>query len=261
MSAGCLYQGDVVHVRRRPRHHRLRYAVFSILVDIDQLPRIEAKCRLFSVDRFNLFSFHRRDHADGQTLLRKWVDTHLSSAGIYLDGGAVHLLCYPRVLGFVFNPLSLYFCHRRDGNLAAILYEVHNTFGERHTYLIPVNASNPPGLIRQSCPKRLHVSPFIPMDARYDFRLAPPGETVTVTIAESDDQGPLLQASFVGTRAPFNDKELFYAFCRYPLMTLKVIAGIHWEALQIWRKGARYHRKPAPPDQPVTILKNSRGVR
>jgi DUF1365 family protein len=224
-----------------------------MLLDLDDLPTLARRSRLFSLNRFNLFSFHDRDHGDGATGLRPWVEAQLHAAGIELHGGAIRLMCYPRLLGYVFNPISIYFCHGADGDLMAILYEVHNTFGERHSYLIPVGPSGVTP-IRHACPKRFHVSPFIGMDAHYDFRIAPPDEDMVLTIAESDHEGTLLQASFVGRRVPFDDRALLAAFVRYPLMTLKVMAGIHWEALKIWRKGAQFHRKPAPPNQSVTLV-------
>jgi len=257
-AEACLYLGEVVHVRTRPRRHRLRYGVFTMLLDLDRLPAVARNSRLFSINRFNLFSFHDRDHGDGRMGLRGWVDDQLRSADIELDGGAVRLLCYPRLLGYVFNPISVFFCYRADGDLAAILYEVHNTFGERHGYLIRVDPghTNP---IRHACDKAFHVSPFIGMDARYDFRISAPDSDVVLTIAESDQEGTLLQASFVGQRIPMNDRTLLAAFFQYPLMTLKVMAGIHWEALKIWRKGARIYRKPTPPSEPVTRVFDAEG--
>jgi len=133
-----LYVGSVMHRRLRPRRHRLRYRVFWMLLDLDEIERLPRVLRLFSHNRFNAVSFHDADHGDGSaTPLRAQVERHLAAAGIALGGGAIRLLCMPRILGYGFNPLSVYFCYQRSGLLAAILYEVHNTFGERHSYLIP----------------------------------------------------------------------------------------------------------------------------
>ena len=133
-----LYTGRVGHTRLRPRRHALSYGVFMLLLDLDEAAELARRLRWFSLGRFNLLSFHARDHGDGSdTPLRVQVERHLAAAGLAADGGAIRLLCLPRVLGYVFNPLSLYFCYRRSGELAAILYEVSSTFGERHTYLIP----------------------------------------------------------------------------------------------------------------------------
>ena len=148
-----LYVGSVMHRRLRPRRHRLRYRVFWMLLDLDEIDRLPHIFRLFSRNRFNAVSFHDTDHGDGgATPLRAQVERHLAAAGIALDGGAIRLLCMPRIFGYGFNPLSVYFCYERNGLLAAILYEVHNTFGERHSYLIPTGKSAD-AVIDQKCPK------------------------------------------------------------------------------------------------------------
>ena len=252
MSGSALYFGTVTHQRLRPVRHELSYRVFSLLVDLDELPDLARRLRLLSHNRFNLFSFHDRDHgARRDRRLRPYVEAQLARAGIALDGGAIRLLCFPRVLGYVFNPLSIYFCHGPDAALRAILYEVSNTFGEQHSYLIPV--TGPGGVVSQSCAKEFYVSPFMEMAYRYEFRLAAPGEKIAVYIRQSDREGPILHASLAGTRAELSDRALIGAFLSYPLMTLKVIGGIHWEALRLWRKGLKVLPHPAPPTDPVTI--------
>lgn len=254
MTVSAIYRGEVVHLRVRPRRHRLRYRVFALLLDLDEIDGLAARFAIFSRNRFNLFSFHDRDHGSGDgAALRPWIEGHLAAAGIALDGGPIRLLCYPRILGYVFNPLSVYFCHRRDGALVAIVYEVNNTFGERHSYLIPV--AEPQAMtIRQSSPKRFYVSPFMETEGRYDFRIRAPGESVLVTVNHGDAGGLLLHAAFRGRRVELGDGALAAAFLAFPLMTLKVIAGIHWEALRLWRKGIAFHRRPAPPAEPVTLV-------
>lgn len=249
----ALYCGTVVHRRFRPRAHRLAYRIFYLLVDLDELPVLGQRLRLLSHNRPGLMSFHDRDHGAGDAgALRVHVERQLAAAGIAAEGGAIRLLCLPRILGYVFNPLSVYFCHRRDGALAAMLYEVNNTFGERHTYVIPVETDKAP--IRQRCSKRFHVSPFIGMDMTYDFEVAPPGDGVAIAIGEADGDGRLLQAAFAGQRLPLSDRNLLRVFLRYPLLTLKVIGGIHWEALRLWLKGVPLTARPAPPAHPVTIV-------
>jgi DUF1365 family protein len=252
MTASCLYFGSVVHRRLRPLRHALRYRVFSIMLDLDELPALTARLRWFSHNRFNLFSLHDRDHGarDGRTL-RPYVEAALAGAGIALEGGAIRLVCFPRMLGYVFNPLSIYFCHHRNGRLLAVLYEVRNTFGEMHSYLIPVERAD--AVVRQSCEKLFYVSPFMKMTCRYEFRLSVPGERLALTIRQTDSEGPILHASLEGRRAPLTDSALLAAFARYPLMTLKVIAGIHWEAAKLWRKGLRPLPRPAPPRDAITI--------
>lgn len=244
--SSAIYRGEVVHKRLRPKRHRLRYRVFSLLLDLDELPVLDRDLRLFGHNRFAPISFHDRDHgpATGEPL-RPWVEARLAEAGIDIDGGTVRLLCYPRIFGYVFNPLSVYFCHRRDGTLAAILYEVCNTFRERHTYVIPV-ANGGDGAVRQRCRKALYVSPFIGMEADYHFVIRPPGEGVSLAIRETDHEGPLLVAVFTGARAALDDRTLAGLLVRFPFLTLKVIAGIHWEALRLWLKGLPLNRhRPA----------------
>jgi uncharacterized protein len=254
MTGSSVYFGTVVHHRLRPVRHALSYRVFSLLLDLDEIPALAARLRLFSHNRFNLFSFHDRDHGTRRPEpSRPYIEGQLARAGIALDGGAIRLLCFPRVLGYVFNPLSIYFCHHRDGDLRAILYEVSNTFGEQHGYLIPVSHGDGGEIVRQSCAKEFYVSPFMAMEGRYEFRLTPPAGRLAVFIRQSDRDGPILHASLEGERAPLTDATLARAFLRYPLMTVKVIAGIHWEALRLWRKGVRIVPRPAPPHEAVTI--------
>ncbi|MBC05190.1 DUF1365 family protein [Thalassospira sp.] len=255
--ASALFEGVVTHHRLRPKNHKLRYRVFSFLLDLDEIDGLAAKLKLFSRNRFNLFSFHDRDHADGgKADLRTRLEAILSDHGLADCGHRIRLLCYPRLLGFVFNPLSVYFCHRADGSVGAVLYEVSNTFGDRHSYLIPVTdgALDDKNVLRQSCAKGFYVSPFIDMVADYHFRIRIPDENVAVAIRETDAKGAFLNAAFVGDRTELSDRILLGAFIRYPLMTLKVVAGIHWEALHLWRKGMTFHKRPAPPEQAVTYV-------
>ena len=215
------------------------------------------RLRWFSLARFNLLNFHPRDHGDGSaTPLRTQVERHLGAAGIALEGGAIRLLCLPRVLAYVFNPLSLYFCYHADGGLSAILYEVSSTFGERHTYLVPTDGAGAEGAdaeVRQSAAKRLHVSPFMDMDLSYDFRVQPPGDKVRVVIDTHDAEGLLLAASFAGRRRELTDRNLLSACATHPLLTLKVVAAIHWEALKLVLKGVRLRGGPPAPDASVSV--------
>lgn len=249
----CLYFGDVMHRRVRPRAHRLAYRILSLLIDLDELDSAPARTRLFSRNRFNLFSFHDRDHGDGSGAdLKGQVEAHLHAAGLETDGGAIRLLCMPRVLGFTFNPLSLYFCHDRAGHLVAVLYEVSNTFGERHSYLLPAEP-DASGMLRQRQDKRFFVSPFMEMDLAYSFRLRPPEETYLLSITVSDPKGTVLTAVHSARRTPLNDRALARAFLSLPLVTMKVVAGIYWEAAKIWVKGVPLYRKPPPPADAVTV--------
>lgn len=255
--SSCLYTGTVMHRRFKPRAHRLNYRVFWALLDLDELPRLSDRLRLFSLEGFNLFGWHNSDHGDGSSRpLRQQVETHLAAAGIALDGGAIRLLCMPRLLGFVFNPLSIYYCYHRNGTLKALLYEVHNTFGQRHSYLIPADAGAS-GPLEQRCLKAFYVSPFMDMDITYHFRVQPPADRVTLVIEGADAQGPVLTASLAASRQALTDATLLRTFFSFPLMTLKVVAGIHWEAVKLWLKGLRLRPRPPAP-APLTIVAQPR---
>jgi DUF1365 family protein len=251
--ASGLYLGQVGHSRTRPAKHSLRYSVFMLLLDLDEAAALAKGLRWFSLGRFNLTSFNARDHGDGSNLpLRTQVERRLDDAGLGIDGGPIRLLCLPRVLGYVFNPISVYFCHRPNGALRAILYEVSSTFGERHSYLIAAEPGAD-GDIRQSVEKRLHVSPFMEMDLRYTFRVTPPGDRVRIAIEVSDGEGAILYASFMGARRDLTDAQLLLAWATHPLLTLKVIAAIHWEAVKIVLKGVRLRAGAPAPAHPVTV--------
>jgi len=253
----ALYTGHVMHQRQRPARHRLRYRVFSLLLDLDELPALGRRLRWLSLDRFNLFSFHQADHGDGTPGgLRAHVERQLAAAGLPA-GGAIRLLAMPRILGHVFNPLSVYFCHAPGGALAALLYEVNNTFGERHSYLIPVEplAREQGAPVLQRCAKQMHVSPFLGLDMEYRFRIRPPeGGALSIGVDTHDADGAVLVARLDAQRRALDDRALLAAFFGHPLLTLKVVAAIHWEALRLWRKGVPVHRKPAAPHRPVTII-------
>ncbi|GGF85201.1 DUF1365 domain-containing protein [Rhizobium wenxiniae] len=237
-----IYAGTVVHTRLRPKKHNLRYSVFSLLLDLDELAELDSSLRLFGVNRRGLFSFWEKDHGDGiSDGLKAWVTSQLSDAGINTDELNIRVLCYPRIFGYVFNPLTVYFCYGVKSELRAVIYEVCNTFHERHAYIIPADGEDS-GQISHSCNKDLYVSPFVPMDCRYDFSVRTPAEQVRIAIKESDADGMFLYAMFQGRHAPLTDRNLAMAFLKYPLMTLKVTAAIHWEALRLWLKRVPVHR-------------------
>jgi len=252
MMESALYTGAVTHQRMRPVKHRLRYSIFMMLVDLDELPSLSRRLFLFSHARFNLFAFHDADHGAGAPGgLRRWIETQLESAGLPIEGGAIRVLCMPRILGHAFNPISAFFCYGLDGRLAAMLYEVNNTFGERHSYLMPVIGQA--RLIRQDCRKNFYVSPFMPMDMRYRFRVTRPGAQMSMAINASDSEGVMIATAFAGTRGALTDRALLAAFLTMPFLGLKVLAGIHFEAARLWWRGLKLLPRPAPPADPVTI--------
>jgi len=250
----AIYAGHVLHVRHRPKQHKLRYSVFSLLVDLDELPLLDRSLRLFAHNRKAVYSVHDEDHGEGTVGgLRDWVEHQLAAAGVGGQGIKIRMLCYPRILGYVFNPLTVYFCYRDTGDLTAVLYEVSNTFKERHTYVIPVTTDGK--ILRHQCAKEMYVSPFIPMNCQYSFRILPPSEDVVINIGETDVDGPLLFAGFSGQRRDLSDASLVHMLATFPLMTLKVMGGIHWEALRLWLKGTPvYRHKPAAKRVTTTIV-------
>ncbi|MFT4120952.1 DUF1365 domain-containing protein [Bradyrhizobium sp.] len=240
-STACLYTGQVVHRRFEPRQHRLRFRAFWMLLDLNDIDSPSRHLRFFSRNRFNLTSFFDSDHGDGSDLpLSQQAQALLRRAGCQTDQLTIRLLCMPRILGYGFNPLSVYFCHRPDASLEAIIYEVHNTFGERHSYVIPVRG-DATDIVEQHCLKEFYVSPFLGMDMSYGFRVRPPAAEVRVAIQGKEDGKTVIAASLQGTRQDLTDRVLISALARHPLLTLKVIAGIHWHALRMVLKGFRFH--------------------
>jgi len=252
-TQAAIYFGHVMHVRMRPFRHAFRYRVFSMLLDVDRLDDTARRLRLFSRNRFNLFSFHDRDHGprDGGAL-RPWVEARIADSGMPVPGGPIRMHCFPRILGYVFNPLSIYFCDDTSGRLQCIVYEVKNTFGEQHAYVIPADLATNDAVQRQRAEKHFYVSPFMDMTATYRFRVREPDDRLSVVIRQSDEAGELLVATHDGVRSAVTDRALVWAFAAYPLMTLKVIGAIHWQALRLWLKGARYVPRPAAPARPST---------
>ncbi|MBB4040480.1 hypothetical protein GGR34_002133 [Microvirga flocculans] len=254
--ASALYVGSVVHRRLRPRKHDLRYRVFWLFLDIDTMQDTMRRSIVMSFNRFNLFSIREKDYGDRSGApLRPQVEAAMREAGVTPDGGRIFLLTMPRVLGYGFNPLSIYFCYRRDETLAALLYEVSNTFGQRHSYVLPVETDD--SVVRQSIGKCFYVSPFMDMDLSYSFRVRRPEDKVAVSIRCDDGEGAVLTASLIGERRPLGDLALLSAFVTHPFLTLKVTGGIHWEALLLWMKGIGLRKRPPPPARPLTTAQHS----
>jgi DUF1365 family protein len=254
-AAGALYVGRVGHTRLRPRRHALGYRVFMLLADLDRLDGVARASRLLSVDRFNLLSFRPRDYGDGSAVpLAEQARARLRAAGVPLAAGEgrVELLTLPRVLGFVFNPISVYFGYGADGALRGIIYEVTSTFGRRHSYVARAEP-DAAGEVRQGADKVLHVSPFMDMAMTYAFRVRPPGEDVLVQVTTRDQDGPMLSAFFSAARRPLADGAVLAAVLGHPLLTWKVVVAIHWEALRLWLKGVKLRPEPPDPATPMTV--------
>jgi len=243
-GGSAIYVGEVAHDRSRPKRHRLRYDIFMLLLDLDELEALDRRLKRFSLNRFNLLSFHDRDHdaTEGQTA-KASVLAKLAARGIVLRDPRITLLCMPRVLGHGFNPLSVYFCREGDGTLKAIVYAVRNTFGQRHDYVLPVRRERA-GWVEQGAPKVFHVSPFMPMDLRYAFDIATPDQTVHVGVDVFDAAGLMLTATFAGVRRDFDDRGLLRAMLGHPWQIVGVLGAIVWEAVKIALKGFKTYPDP-----------------
>lgn len=247
----ALYVGRVRHHRFRPKPHALAYRVFWMLLDLDEIDTLTHHLRFFSRNRFNLYAFRDADYGDRSGRpLKAQVEAALDDAGIAWDGGTVRLLTMPRILGYAFNPLSTYFCYGRDGSLRATVYEVHNTFGETHSYVAA--SGGEPRMLRQEADKRFHVSPFMGLSMRYEFTVEPPAERVAVTIDGHDRDGRLIAATMSGARRPIEDGTLLRLLATHPLLTLKVTAAIHWHALRLLAKRISWQPHPVPPQHPFS---------
>ena len=252
MIKSSIYNGSVIHKRFKPKKHFFKYKVFSLLIDLSELNELNDNLKFFSLNKFNLISFYEKDHGhrDGSSLL-KWVKNNLTRNNISTDNIKVKLLCYPRILGYVFNPLSIFFIYDRNENLISILYEVKNTFGEQHTYVFKLEGKNK--LIQNSCSKKFHVSPFIEMDCDYFFKILNPGDTLSVIIDQYDQEGKILFASQDGERCNLTSKNLMKSYLKHPLMTFKIISAIHFEAFKLWIKGIKFVKKKLKIKNNITV--------
>ena len=236
-----IYNGNVIHRRFKPKEHFFKYKVFSLLIDLDELDLIKSKIKIFSYNKFNILSFFDKDHGPRNgSSIKEWIKINLKNIGINDDKIQIKLLCYPRIFGYVFNPLSVFFIYNQSYELISILYEVKNTFGEQHTYIFKTNDNK---IISNNCSKKFYVSPFIEMDCEYNFRVLKPSNTISVIINQTDKNGKLLYASQDGVAQELNAKNLLFSFISHPLMTFKIIAAIHYEALKLWIKGIKLVKK------------------
>jgi DUF1365 family protein len=260
--ASAIYVGEVAHRRFTPRSHFLRYRIFQLVLDLDELEGLTRTLRLFGFNGRAVFSVRDRDHGHrrGQSI-RGFVQEALTEAGIELAHGRILMQTMPRVFGFVFNPITLYYCHAPDGRLAAMVYEVHNTFGQRHAYVATCGEADV-GTIAQSCGKTFHVSPFMGMEMSYAFRIRPPTETVATIIRGLDlaSGEAIIHASFTGVRRDLTDGQLARLLVTFPFMTLGVVAAIHLEAFKLALKGLRLRPAPPAPCAPVTVGSSTSGT-
>ena len=236
----CIYNGEVTHTRFKPVRHFLKYKTFSLLIDLDEINFLDKSIGIFSHNKFNIFSFYDKDHGDRDGgNLKDWVISNLKKFQIKENITNIKVLCYPRILGYVFNPLSIFYCYEKD-KLVAIFYEVKNTFNEQHTYIFKIKNNDE---IIQKCRKKFYVSPFMDMETFYNFKLLNPNDKLSVFIKQTDADGTILTATQTGDKKEFSFKQLAINFIKYPLMTIKIISSIHYEALLLWKKGAIYRKR------------------
>ena len=240
--SSSIYSGIITHKRFKPKKHFFSYKTFSLLINLKEIDSIAKKISFFSYNRFNILSFYNVDHGPRNgSSLTEWVKKTLSKSKINIGNGTIKLLCFPRFFGYVFNPLSIFYCYDKNLKLKAILYEVKNTFNEQHTYVFRSPSSSK--VILHKCSKKLYVSPFIEMNTFYNFRLSKPGSNINVLIKQTDAYGTLLIAHQTGKRISLNSNNLLYQFLKHPLMSFKVIAAIHFEAFRLWIKGVKLVKK------------------
>lgn len=253
-GTALIYTGDVMHRRFAPAVHAFRHGVFFLRLRIDApAPRWPW---LMSHNRWNLFSFHDADHGrrDGSAL-EPWLRGLLARHGLACADGAIWLQTFPRVLGYVFNPVSFWLCHDRAGALRAVLAAVSNTFGEHHHYIVAHDDARPilsgEWLIAQ---KVFHVSPFFPVAGLYRFRFneTGPGARCSFRIDYDDGRGARLVTSISGRARPLRTAALARVFFRYPWLTLGVMLRIHYHALRLWLKRVPFYSKPLPPAEKIT---------
>lgn len=258
----CLYECHVMHARFAPKAHRFVYRIFLFALDLDELDTLHRKLRLFSFNRRNLYSFRDGDYlpthepvhnsapaAPHPALrvppsLKSRIVAHLAARGIDLTGGRVLLVTLPRVLGYLFNPVSFYFCYDRTGAPVAALAEVTNTFKEMKPYLLGLE-NRVEGVFRLRVPKHFYVSPFSDVDVAFDFQLRTPGERLSIQIDDYVGAARTLTSTLTGPRQPLTDARLAWFTLKYPLITLKVIGLIHWHALRLWLKNVPWFAKAA----------------
>lgn len=256
-----LYAMRVMHARRIEPRYRFVYRIFSVLFDIDQLDALHQRHRLFSHNRFNLLSLADRDYGHGEPGgLRRWAESACASQGIALHGGRIRLLTQARVFGWAFNPVSFWYCEHADGSLRAVIAEVRNTFGERHSYLLSSASMSGGASAGELLPygsvlkkeKCFHVSPLLDLKGTYHFVFTEPGEKIAVRLDETREGLPLIDTAMAGVARPFSDAVICRQVLHLPVQALKVLTAIHWQALKIWLRGARFHKKPNPPEAEVT---------
>ena len=249
--ASKLYFGNVIHQRMMTMPYRFAYRIFGLLIDLDHIEHEAASLKWLSLNRFNLLSVRTQDHGprDGSAW-RPWVEKTLAEAKIY-DVGRIRLSCFPRVLGYGFNPISVWYCDNKDGETVAIISEVSNTFGGVYHYVHHMEGESLQWPVECIADKRFHVSPFIDMDQQYHFKFTQLESSFGVLINEYQNEELHLIASQNSDIKALNNRGLIKAFFMMPLMTFKIMFLIHWHAIKIWVRGGKFHSYDEKQQQEV----------
>ncbi len=253
LPAAQLWFGKTVHTRQRPFRRSFSHRIAMLEIDIDRLDEADGLAKLFSVGRRNIIAFKPEDYGPRSTgiSLRAWAEARFAEAGIDLGGGAIRLLTFPRVLGYGFAPISVWYGFAPDGTLRGVIYEVHNTFGEAHAYVSALS----PAEGRQSADKEFHVSPFFAVDGKYQFALRRSLDALTVSVVNFDAEGPQHVATLAVRPRPLTSAQVLKWMVAMPLSGLGVVIAIHWQALRLLLKGARYRDKPVQREQRTTLAR------
>jgi DUF1365 family protein len=250
----CLYECNVMHRRLAPKEHQFSYRIFMFHLDLDEIDAVARRIPFFSRNRRGVFSFYDSDHLqEGQGTVREKLCAYLGGNGITLaEGSRAMLLTLPRVLGYIFNPVSFYFCFDAAGSPLCAVAEVGNTFGEKKLYLLPEPVSG--DRFRLVVPKHFYVSPFSELDLQFDFKLRVPGDSMEIHVDDRNGEERILLSALTGKRAPLTAARLGWFAIKYPMVTLWIMTLIHWNALLLWLKRVPFHRKEARPDLQRDVL-------
>ncbi len=242
-SKSCIYEGRVFHSRKSPKNHNFKYHVFYLHINLNDINK-KSQSKLLSFNKFNIFSFYDKDHGPSDCKnINKWVKNLLKKNDIKYNIKSIYLLTYPRILGYVFNPLSVFTCLDNKGKVVVQIYEVHNTFKQRYFYIVEnsFNKLNHENVYK----KEFHVSPFMSMAGNYKFKSYMKNNNINIFIKYSSKKESFI-ASFTGKEKELCNVNLLYYFLKIPFMTLKIIVGIHYEAIILYLKGVKYFKCPKP---------------
>ena len=258
LPTNCIYKGTLMHHRLVPREHKFTYNIFYTFINVDDLDHLKKKYTFFSYNHFNIFSIYDSDHGfRNKKTIKFWLKNILKKIGIKQMNTKIFLLTMPRIFGYAFNPLSIFFCYDLKGNIKAIIYEVKNTFNEQHCYVFKIKDSFSKKIIfKHTCQKKFHVSPFLDMKAKYNFTISKPGKNFNSSINMQKKETNIFLAMLKCKYQKINLKNLIFLLIKYPFLTIKVVLAIYYEAIKLFIfKKAKYVKKPILKNEITTIKK------